>query len=704
MTPEQTPPHIQPAPTPSLPEAPPVSDTPPETPQGGRRLLYLGAGVAALVAVGVVLLVMRGAGPAGPRGGGDGAGGRHGGQGDLEEARSALVKATDLNTCRSALTQINSALHAGATPPAPSWAPGERDAVRQLLGLSDDEMGEIDGGDYSLLDAYHLDQCFLFRDAARALGVAPGDDAGPPPLERARAAFAWAVRQVRPRGADELAREARYLPLFGVPRFHTPPAFALRRGSGNELELALVFLELLRHAGEPGELTGCLVSVPAERGQRQLWACGVAVAGRWYRGGGGLYLFDPRLGLAVPGPGGRGVATLAQVRADPTLLKPLAAGGRLDFTAEQVKDARAHLVCPLSAVAPRLRHLEETLLLPAVRVRLAADVRGDAARLRRAAGPDTTVEAWQDSSGLLRRFLPTSEGGVDTATGPGRRWMFEFLLVPWEKLPPVFDDEEKFPRASLLGQLVLGRFARYFTDSVLGTQAQLAGEIAWPGGRDQGPRPRDSMLRGHFGKAAVGLVQELGTFHDRQQRAAREENLVENVDTWVKDEAHPAFLAYLEAVEAQKGGRGDPQKVLEASRRLSAVWNEATAPKILLDKAAAGPRLAEITWLLALCKHDQAEQAQDRLDAARRRGAPPDDADADAVAAAWGDAEFWWRSYLSDCPGAPGKPLARRQLARALAARGDRVGAVRVLEDTSEASPLEKAALTFEAERLKAMR
>src|SRR5690606_23485378 len=38
---------------------------------------------------------------------------------------------------------------------------------------------------------------------------------------------------------------------------------------------------------------------------------------------GQLYLFDARLGLPIPGPGGEGVATLQQVQADDSLLRQL---------------------------------------------------------------------------------------------------------------------------------------------------------------------------------------------------------------------------------------------------------------------------------------------------------------------------------------------------------------------------------------------
>jgi hypothetical protein len=393
------------------------------------------------------------------------------------------------------------------------------------------------------------------------------------------------------------------------------------------------------------------------------------------------------------------VATLAEARGDAAVLKQLSvgAGPAYPVTAEQARGAQLHLVCPLSALAPRMRHLEEALLPPAVRVRLAVDVRGDAERLRKAAGPDAPLVAFQDpfavgretdGAGLLRRFLPTEEGGTDASKPINRRGAFEAALVPLEALPPLFADPDKFPPNVGLGGLLHNRFESFFTDSVL-----------------QPGRPRDNMLRGHFDKAAPALVDEKDLFQRRQGLTAREENLEERVNEWVDKQALPAYQDYQKAVEDLKRHRGDAQAaaVAQAERRIAEVWGgkEAVPARILIDAAAAGPRLAEITWLLALCKHEQAEQPQARIDAARRRGAAPDAADVEAAAAAWPDAVVWWRAYLDNHPGAPGRVEARRHLARALAALGQRDVALRLLEDTSDARPADKVAMRYLAARLR---
>src|SRR5207237_863295 len=133
------------------------------------------------------------------------------------------------------------------------------------------------------------------------------------------------------------------------------PEFALRRSWGSSLERAMLFLALLPQFG----IDGCVVAVPAGgRAQAgfRYWIPGALVDGE-------IYLFDPRLGMPLPGPTPSGVATLKQVREQPQLLQALTLGEkhRYDVTAEQVKQAEVHVGAFLSALAPRMGHLENIL-------------------------------------------------------------------------------------------------------------------------------------------------------------------------------------------------------------------------------------------------------------------------------------------------------------------------------------------------------
>src|SRR5262249_8251064 len=110
----------------------------------------------------------------------------------LEVVRDTLSKATDLATCRTVLQQLNT-YNSQETPlPLALATPELRRVLQDGFHLDAGEMEEVTSANFTALDAHHLDECFLFRDAAHFLSV---EDL---PVERqAASAFAWVVRQVR---------------------------------------------------------------------------------------------------------------------------------------------------------------------------------------------------------------------------------------------------------------------------------------------------------------------------------------------------------------------------------------------------------------------------------------------------------------------------------------------------------------------------
>src|SRR6202042_890232 len=61
---------------------------------------------------------------------------------------------------------------------------------------------------------------------------------------------------------------------------------------------------------------------------RVVWICGVLIDGQ-------IHLFDARLGLEVPGPGGQGVATLEQALADSSVLERMSLPGLAPYSASR---------------------------------------------------------------------------------------------------------------------------------------------------------------------------------------------------------------------------------------------------------------------------------------------------------------------------------------------------------------------------------
>ncbi len=641
----------------------------------------------------------------------------------LDAPRETLAHDADVSACRAALQQINVALSNRPADQRPAALdPKRRERLQKMFGLNDGEMNEVTAESYTLLDGWRLDEAFLLRDAATHV-LEPEEEGGdlPPlsPLERASAAFAWTVREVRLADPTDPG---------GVP-----PQFVLRRNSGTALERGLVFLDLLPQLGvtdEDGEtkaggetppLHGCLILCRDQPdGAARLWACGVVIGD-----GPDVYLFDPRLGMPVPGANGKGVATLSAVCKDPALLEQLNTGEhKYDVTAEQARTAELRLVCSLSEMAPRMKFLEDKVL-PPIRVRLARDPEADLQLLeavaRKTEGAKPTVKVWTAGAALLRRFLPPDEGGADPVrpyplarlagyTNPDdptvvqmqRYQLYQLQLAPWDVMPPLFRNLNLFPYNVGLGRRVRDGFAAPFL--------RLATD----------PRgPRDRMLRGEFEKAATDLV-DVGARMRQYQENRAEAGPAGELEKKVAEWAEMAGRAYADQLRARENG--SPADAAAASKEVDAVWTRSEPVVTLLSAASAGPGLADVTYLLGLCKHEKAEQEQTRLERLRRRpGAKPDQADVKEARTAWMDALGWWKKYGDDHPeesaerpsSSPGRAAAVRQMrARALekladlepdsdAAR-DRNAAVAAYEDvTGPMSEMEKVAGRYRAEHVK---
>ncbi len=595
----------------------------------------------------------------------------------LREARELLSRDADVASCSAAIGKVNSHLgkHPDLRPPAVTT---EEDArLRGRFNLDPAELAEAEGASYTQLDAHHLDGCLLFRDAARALDTeevsSDGSPIRPGPVERATTAFDWAMRQVRP---DDRAAE------------QVPPAYALRRGRGNALERGLTFLALLEQDAGPEHLAGCLLTVPGPKGAR-LWACGVVVGD-----GKDVYLFDPRLGLPVPGPGGRGVATLAEAAKDPAVLAQLDGGPEhaYDVKPDQLRAAEGLTVFTLSSLAPRMRFLQDNLLKRSSGARLAADP-ADLDRLESAlkASGGAGVKVSKPGIDVLWRFLPKEEGGADApvpyplASFPGfvrpddpaqvpmsRVHRFEMRLVPWEVLPQQFNSVD-FPVQVGLGQRVREAFAVSFTRPVRDPKA-----------------PREQMLHGHYSDAVPKLVTE----HDDLQASISRRSAAENLDKDLQEWLRAAREAYV----FQQRAKGNAAKEAEANQAIENLWKHAGPVAVLLLGAAAKPRDAEVIYQLGLCMQEQAEQRQARIDVLARDGVAPAKSDAERGKRAWEDAKGWWTRFATDYGQERAAPAARQNRGRAEAMLGDWKAAAASFGDLSgPMSDQEKVAALYRA-------
>jgi hypothetical protein len=227
------------------------------------------------------------------------------------------------------------------------------------------EMRSLDELPFSPQDGYAMQEAIWMRDVSK---WTRGDATGR--LARAENIFDWVVRniQLEPGTGREPERLAQR------------PWETLLWGKGTALDRAWVFILLLRQQGIDAVILGlpekdAKDADDANRASGQSlepWAVGVLVDKD-------LYLFDPALGLPIPGPEGAKYgdgrlairpATLAQVVADPGLLKALSLpehpypvdAARLGGVVALVEASPAYLAARMRLVESRLAGDQEVVL------------------------------------------------------------------------------------------------------------------------------------------------------------------------------------------------------------------------------------------------------------------------------------------------------------------------------------------------------
>jgi hypothetical protein len=526
-----------------------------------------------------------------------------------------LQKDSGEASARSALTTLKTELSAApdANPRPAGLTPEAEEALAKLVPLSPEDRAEIRGANFTPFDAPYLAECLYLRDAARALDVPPrpGQTSEQLDADRADLAFAWVCRQV-------------YLNPWLAPVGNRvgaaalPPAYVLRRGYGSALERMYVFLALLQQMN----LDGCLVGPPDARavldysavgpdkvvlqgGPRgPFWAVGVRV-------GKEVRLYDPWRGEPLP-------ATLSKLRADPDAHKAWFEGAAKGsgVTADDARKAAVYLAVPVNALAPRLETLEK---------QLAADVKVELAVnpvALRDAFPDPKPVFWNPPADRFaygrtgRLFLPADEGGTDrNPAGPGRT--FEAYLLsqlPEFALPKEIQAIEDQEARQRFLQLILGYYGAAF--------------IHPP------PNPRETIQRGQFEAASRDLVGKQDQFFQGIDRVRKNRDADRLIHEWV-EKARDLYL--------QKGLAATPEDREAAAAAVEAHWRQhAAVVQLLVDRVAAHVGHAEAILLLALCKHEQAEQAQARLEHAASPGA---ERLRKKAADAWEAAAAEWETY-----------------------------------------------------------
>lgn len=205
-------------------------------------------------------------------------------------------------------------------------------AAQEFLAsqFSSDALRNLHNQTWELRDARHVEDCMMYYSIANRVAGA-GDD-----LTRVGRLFDWLVRQIQLVPAESL----------GAPQLrqaYARPYDVLMRGVATEAggywaERSWAFMALCRQLGvdsglivyskgnriEPPaqkvgfypDLTAKLLGAQVGESPAIIWICGVLIDGR-------IYLFDARVGRPVPGPGGKGIATLDQAMSDTSILEAM---------------------------------------------------------------------------------------------------------------------------------------------------------------------------------------------------------------------------------------------------------------------------------------------------------------------------------------------------------------------------------------------
>ena len=241
---------------------------------------------------------------------------------------------------------------------------------------------------FDMYDVFYLQEMIYLRDIARQTATRPLDD---PALAE------WIERQQQVVGEESAQDLALSYQLFdwtvrNIQLIPTPPQFRQKKkvagpaapgqeapeqavdqqwpqqagpgqrwltwqtlliGRGDRMDRARVFMLLARQQGIPAVMIGL---ADEDFVQPRWWLPAVMVRDE-------CYLFDTGLGLPQPGPGGAGVATLSQVRADPELLRELNIEGGPDYPLQSTDIRRvvALIDADPRALAQRMARVEKRL-------------------------------------------------------------------------------------------------------------------------------------------------------------------------------------------------------------------------------------------------------------------------------------------------------------------------------------------------------
>lgn len=228
--------------------------------------------------------------------------------------------------------------------------PAENDFIIPMFGKSGaDQIKVLQSSAFTIRDARHIEDCLLYQTIVRRI-AGQGDD-----LTRVRRVFDWIVSNI-------VLVPPQSLRFGELSQAQARPHDVLFRGMATEVpqtpwaERTWLFIAFCRQLNLDAAV---LAYNPRGSDEHAIWIPGVVIDNQ-------VYLFDPRVGVEIPGPDGTGVATLEQAATTSAVLDQLDLPGQSYYgtTRADLSGGKIDVLLDSSQgyFSPRMKFLQERLV------------------------------------------------------------------------------------------------------------------------------------------------------------------------------------------------------------------------------------------------------------------------------------------------------------------------------------------------------